>query len=419
MPSIHVLQSLTVAWLPIRSPFSVMGFNTVRLQGRSGDVSTATPDDIISNRVAQNARYYQHKKDRPESTHRLNVADDVLSVLNMFQNSPFIREVITTCSSKPPSIILYTDLQMAMLKSAIASGTVIGIDRTFNLSSCFLTPLCFPNVNLESKQTSMPPVMLGPMMLHWDGNMDSYHKFTSHLQAKLADIDQTNLIFGSDEEFAAVKAVHLSFPNATRVFCAKHLKDNAIVNLGKSLPQPEVTKIITKLFGESVFWLQKTRSRSTRFAMSWPTHMTYSTCLTGCFPIWSSSLTSLGYDAPVCLVYGTTTNESYNNVIKRDTNWVIQKLPDLVTKLYELEQDQTRDVRGALFDKGKYVLSKQAAVLKVSYEIWTQLLPAQRSRRLLKFVNFKAKASSTLTSTGGLFFILISFQALSRVFWKF
>ena len=76
------------------------------------DVNTATPDDIISNHVAQNARYYQHKKDRPESTHgRLNVADDVLSVLNKFQNSPFIREVIMTCSSKPPSIILYTDLK--------------------------------------------------------------------------------------------------------------------------------------------------------------------------------------------------------------------------------------------------------------------------------------------------------------------
>jgi hypothetical protein len=55
-----------------------MGFNTIRLQGRPGDVSTATPDDIISNRVAQNARYYQHKKDRPENTHRLNVADDWL-----------------------------------------------------------------------------------------------------------------------------------------------------------------------------------------------------------------------------------------------------------------------------------------------------------------------------------------------------
>jgi hypothetical protein len=111
---------------------------------------------------------------------------------------------------------LYTDLQMALLKSAIASGTVIDIDRTFNLSSCFLTPLCFPNVNLEIKRTSMPPVMLGPMLLYWDGNMDSYHKFTSHRQAKLTDIDQTNLIFGSDEEFAAVKAVNLSFPNALK-----------------------------------------------------------------------------------------------------------------------------------------------------------------------------------------------------------
>jgi hypothetical protein len=49
-----------------------------------------------------------------------------------------------------------------------------------------------------------------------------------------------------------------------------------------------------------------------------------------------------------------------------------------VTKLYELEQDQTRDVRGALFDKGKHVLSKQAAILKVSYETWPQLLPEQR-----------------------------------------
>ena len=77
---------------------------------------------------------------------------------------------MTNCSSKPPSIIVYTDLQMAMLKSAIASGTVIGIDRTFNLSSCFLTPLSFPNVNLENKRTSLPPVMLKPhvVALGWE-----------------------------------------------------------------------------------------------------------------------------------------------------------------------------------------------------------------------------------------------------------
>jgi hypothetical protein len=43
----------------------------------------------------------------------------------------------------------------------------------------------------------------------------------------------------------------MCFPRATRVLCAKHLKDNAIDNLRKSLPQPEVTEIVGKLFGPS------------------------------------------------------------------------------------------------------------------------------------------------------------------------
>jgi hypothetical protein len=54
------------------------------------------------------------------------------------------------------------------------------------------------------------------------------------------------------EEFAAVKALNLCFPRATRVLCAKHLKDNAIDNLRKSLPQPEVIEIVSKLFGATI-----------------------------------------------------------------------------------------------------------------------------------------------------------------------
>ena len=72
----------------------------------------------------------------------------------------------------------------------------------------------------------MPPIMLGPMLLHWDGNMDSYYKFTSHL-------DQTNLIFGLNEEFAAVKAVNFSFPNATRVLCAKQINKTVRIRKNK------------------------------------------------------------------------------------------------------------------------------------------------------------------------------------------
>jgi hypothetical protein len=44
-------------------------------------------------------------------------------------------EVITTNPKKPPSVICYTDEQIKLLITAIENGSVIGVDRTFNLSS--------------------------------------------------------------------------------------------------------------------------------------------------------------------------------------------------------------------------------------------------------------------------------------------
>jgi hypothetical protein len=119
------------------------------------------------------------------------------------------------------------------------------------------------------------------------------------------------LYWGQMRSFAVVKGVNLSFLNAMRVLCAKHLKDNAIVNLGKSLPQPEVTKIISKLSGESGILASEDQVTFDEIRDD----MTSPTCLTGCFPTWSSSLSSLGYDTPVCLVYGTTTVTSRTTML--------------------------------------------------------------------------------------------------------
>ena len=142
--------------------------------------------------------------------------------------------------------------------------------------------------------------------------------------------------------FAVVKGVNLSFPNATRVLCVKQLKDNAIVNLGKSLPQPEVTKIISKLSGESGILASEDQ---VTFDHSYDIPYLSNRLL----PNLEQFVFKPRLRHP-CLprLWYNNCNESYNNGIKRDTNWVIQKLPDLVTKLYELEQDQTRDVKNDL-----------------------------------------------------------------------
>ena len=70
-----------------------------------------------------------------------------------------------------------------------------------------LVPFFFQNCNKTNRNTSGPPVMLDPMLLHWEGNFDFDHYLTSHLQAKLIDTDQSNLLFGSDEESASLKAM--------------------------------------------------------------------------------------------------------------------------------------------------------------------------------------------------------------------
>ena len=44
--------------------------------------------------------------------------------------------------------------------------------------------------------------MLGPIFMHWDGNFETYHRFISHLQIKLSDVQHHNIFFGTDEEAA-------------------------------------------------------------------------------------------------------------------------------------------------------------------------------------------------------------------------
>ena len=94
-------------------------------------------------------------------------------------------------------------------------------------------------------------------------------------------------------------------------------------------------------------------------------------------------------------------NESLNNVIKRKINWEVQQLPNLISKLHELEQDQIRDIRGALHDTGKYSLSQSACILKVSHDNWFQLTSDQRSRRVHTFLNNRPKQTDIISSTDG------------------
>ena len=80
-----------------------------------------------------------------------NLADDVQKLTSLVHEHEFIREV-HLCSHESPRILLYTDEQVADLWRFCTSNasdnmrSVLGIDRTFNLSAFYAKLQCSKTV---------------------------------------------------------------------------------------------------------------------------------------------------------------------------------------------------------------------------------------------------------------------------------
>ena len=150
---------------------------------------------------------YRDSKKTTQKTH--NIADEVLAVISQINENPFVQKIVLE-KGKAPSVILYTKEILADLKSNCLGegGSVLGIDRTFNLGKCFVSSFTYKNLGVYSRKTNDHPLILGPVLLHWDGEAETYSTLFSELKSKLGDGE---LIFGSDEERAIMKAMRHSF----------------------------------------------------------------------------------------------------------------------------------------------------------------------------------------------------------------
>ena len=96
-----------------------------------------------------------------------NVADELLQVLAMMNDHPFVQQVIHR-KDQVPAIICYTQDQITDLKHFLSLKTdlPIGVDRTFNLGTFFVTTLVYKNKD--------HPIFAGPMLLHKDASYQTY-----------------------------------------------------------------------------------------------------------------------------------------------------------------------------------------------------------------------------------------------------
>lgn len=337
-----------------------------------------------------------------QSDNRANVADEVLAVMNMAQTNPFVRYVIMG-KHRVPSVILYTNEQISLMKNLCFDkqlGSVLSIDKTFNLGSIYVTVVVFTNKVLLRRTTGDQPIFIGPLFLHGQSDFPEFHLFLSHLSACFVDCDTTQLRLGSDEEHALRKAMHHAFPRAQLLACTRHLKENTqrhlqdTVGLGKKARNEIINKIYGKDGLTSLTDVADFEDRCANISETVVGH--------GGFQTYFESKSVLLKDNLLAGYPQWTSNnvESVNHVFKQAVNWQPHMLPDLISKLQKLVETQTHDAHRAVIGRGDYMLQKSHTRYRLTAETWSNMTEGERTKHVLKTFVLDPR-NKTVKSTNG------------------
>jgi hypothetical protein len=143
----------------------------------------ANPESMPRNLAQVRNMSRSVKADRQEAV-KGNFADEMLRIAGGVQTHPFVQ-LVTFRAGLSPVIVAYTDEQLTSMKRFCCRSTparyrsVLGVDRTFNLGPCFVTSIVYKNASVNLQESGSPPIFIGPVMFHFDGNESTYNFFSS------------------------------------------------------------------------------------------------------------------------------------------------------------------------------------------------------------------------------------------------
>jgi len=110
--------------------------------------------------------------------------------------------------------------------------SVLGIDTTYNLCDMWVTDSCYRNKRLISKRSEAHPVYLGPTLLYFTKDTQTFTRFSLDMQAANPETRNIKKI-GIDMEDAIYNGVKALFPDSQRLYCVRHLKQRDEVQIDK------------------------------------------------------------------------------------------------------------------------------------------------------------------------------------------
>lgn len=355
---------------------------------------------------------------------RLNVADEILEVLGMVNDHPYVQTVIHN-KDQVPNIICYTQEQMQDLRHFVkhAKQKPIGIDRTFNLGNFYVTTLVYKNQRVVRKTTDEHPIFLGPVMLHKDATYKTYKSFLEHIATELdSEIDTVevrisdSMEFGTDDEKALTKAIDHVFPAAKRYLCTKHLKDNVKHYLQNNvgMDKSQRDNIMQKIFGTGgIIGANSTIDFETRSG-------DLKSIVEENYPVFDKYFDKNlkqrlhNYVFEPCRkdddVKNWTNNnaESMNNILKIAVDWKPKATRELIEKIYSVTELHFMDYRSALHDSGNYKLVKDEFPYHVSDALWRCKSATEKIELFQSFLkdSKKRQKEKFITSRDGKFAVV-------------
>ncbi len=360
--------------------------------------SDCGPRDL---KQVQNAKYRNKKQKTNNKLYCQNVADEIQTLLSEMHDHPFIQEIIQT-KGKPPSVILYLEDNLRDIEQfctpTARNPSVLGIDRTFNLGACYATTLVYQHNNLIRKGKNNPAIFLAAIYLHWDGLYPTYQRFLSHIQSKFEkDIGGTQIsqiVIGSDEEAALLKAIKQCFPSAVQVLCTRHLQENVRRYLTNKIGLDDKLRktIISEIFGKNgLISCNDAKSFELMYINLLDKFHKRCPLFTGYFikmaeKIRSNALGAREDNKWIPIDWKNNSCESMNHIIKMSSNWTKMKLPSLIDRLYRIVRLQQADCRRALYGEGNYELAPWMTKHKVSSMHWKMRTEEEKEELFRKFM---------------------------------
>ena len=118
---------------------------------------------------------------------------------------------------------------------------VLGTDATYNLCDMWVTDSCYRNKRLISSTLGVHPIYLGPTLLHFTKDTQTFTQFALEIQVCNPETRGIKKI-GVDMEDAIYNGVKILFPEAQQLYCFRHLKQRDEMQILKIMDRKKYTE---------------------------------------------------------------------------------------------------------------------------------------------------------------------------------